>query len=49
MEHGLKYITSYVQQHIAPLAMCYNPPLGGGRVGFVEAHGFQCTGTYSSA
>ena len=27
MEHGLKYFTSYVQKHIAPLAMCYHPPL----------------------
>ena len=27
MEHGLKHITSHVQKHIAPLAMCYNPPL----------------------
>ena len=27
MEHGLKYITFYVQKHIAPLAMCYNLPL----------------------
>ena len=26
MEHGSKYITFYVQKHIAPLAMCYNPP-----------------------
>ena len=28
MEQGLKHITFYVQKHIAPLAMCYNPPLG---------------------
>ena len=27
MEHGWKCITFYVQKHIAPLAMCYNPPL----------------------
>ena len=27
MEHGLKYITFYVQKHIAPLAVCYNLPL----------------------
>ena len=27
MEHGLKYIMFYIQKHIAPLAMCYNPPL----------------------
>ena len=25
MEHGLEYITSYVEKHIAPLAICYNP------------------------
>ena len=27
MEHGLNYITLYVQKHIASLAMCYNPSL----------------------
>ena len=27
MEHGLKYITSYVQKHISVLAMCYIPAL----------------------
>ena len=27
MEYGLKHITFYVQKQIAPLAMCYNPPL----------------------
>ena len=27
VEYGLKHITCYVQIHIAPLAMCYNPPL----------------------
>ena len=27
MKHGLKHIKIYVQKHIAPLAMCYNPPL----------------------
>ena len=26
MEHGLKYIMCYVQKHIAPQAMCCNPP-----------------------
>ena len=27
MEHGLKDILFYVQNHIAILAMCYNPAL----------------------
>ena len=27
MEYELKYIAFYVQKHIAPLAMCYNPRL----------------------
>ena len=27
VEHGLKYITFYVQKHIAPLAICCNLPL----------------------
>ena len=27
MERGLKYILFYVQKHIAPLAICYNPQL----------------------
>ena len=27
MEHGLDYIMSYVHKHIAPLAICYHPPL----------------------
>ena len=27
MEHALKYITFYVEKHIAHLAMCYNPML----------------------
>ena len=27
MEHGLKYITSYIQKHIEHLAICYNLPL----------------------
>ena len=27
MEHGLKHTTFYVQNHIAALAMCYNPAL----------------------
>ena len=27
MEHGLKHITLYVPNHIAPLVMCYYPPL----------------------
>ena len=27
MEHGLKYITFYVQKYITFLALCYNPPL----------------------
>ena len=27
MEHGLTSITFYVQKHIPPLVMCYNPPL----------------------
>ena len=26
LESGLKYITFYVQQHIAHFAMCHNPP-----------------------
>ena len=27
MEHGLEYITFYIQNHIAPLAVCSGPPL----------------------
>ena len=27
VEHELKYITFYVQKHIAALAVCYNPAL----------------------
>ena len=27
MEHGLEYTTFYVKKHIAPLAICSNPPL----------------------
>ena len=27
MEHGLKHRTFYVQKYIAPLEMCYNPPV----------------------
>ena len=27
MEHGLKYFKFYVQKHISPLAICYNPLL----------------------
>ena len=27
MGHGLRYITFHDQKYIAPLAMCYNPPL----------------------
>ena len=27
MEDGLKYIKCYVQKHIAPQEICYDPPL----------------------
>ena len=28
MEHGLEYITFYVQKHMAPLAVCSGSPVG---------------------
>ena len=32
MEHGLKHITFDVQKLLAPLPMCYNPPLDGNNI-----------------